>query len=265
LFEHSYLWWLVFGIASLLLSDGVRSSIKTFVRWLRRPAQPRQMAPSVATTETATAAPAGWWWERWWERRRAKREALRKARAEEIKKGGEGALLLEVETWRYLQVLFIWLVVFVVLAAVVYFAPEIAGFLGKVKTSGMVGSHELPWAVMKAREWIAYTLQIPIIGLLIIVGIIIGYGVRDETSLLFFMFMLLVTVLVGVGLIHWKGFNIFLIPSGKAFGSASIQSVPIPLGIFAPLFVAALWFFALKQKPDAVLFLIIVLCLAIFL
>src|SRR5919198_1266286 len=250
---QSYVWWILFGIVTLLLFHEVRNSIRRFVPRRMRPTKPRQsdvvqepaivrmpfpvpVTPTVAPAEIVTPAPLSWW-----ERRRIRR----KAREEEIKKRGEGALLVEVETWRYIQVLFMWLVGYIVIVVVVYLWAS--GFLE------FLGIHTRPWIVLSAKEWMLHTLQIPIPGLLIIVGIIIGYGVRDETSSLFFMVMLVVTVVVGIWLVQSQEFNIFLIPSGKAFGSASIPKVSMPLGVFAPLFVAAIWFFILKQKPDAVL------------
>lgn len=279
LFAHPYVSVSLFTILAYVFFCG-RKHIRTFVRWRRRPTQPRHdidaqpgvdepyapvpVAPSVVTTESATPAPAEWWWKRWWERRKAERETRRKARLEELKKMREGALLLEVETKRRIEAIFLFFLLPVaVVVTLLYFAPEIAGFLGKVKTSGMVGSYELPEAVVKAREWMMYKLQIPTVGFVMAVFIIIVYALfllESETSLFFFFLLLLAIIVGGVWFNHYKGVNIFLIPANRDYGV-----VDIPLAFFVPAAAALGIFFAVKEKPDAIFATAIVLCLAIFL
>jgi hypothetical protein len=77
MYEYSYLWWILFGIASLLLfSEGVRNSIKIFVRRRRPYPQSRQhivVQPPVLPVQTAAPltfsppadVPVGFWVRQW--------------------------------------------------------------------------------------------------------------------------------------------------------------------------------------------------------
>jgi hypothetical protein len=177
--EYLYVWWILFGIVLLLLYERGAFSSKSFVSLWTRLTHLRQnvvVQPSSPASPETSASPSepplGWW-----ERRKARGEALKKAKLEKRRMMNEGALLLEVETKRRLEAIFLFFILPVAcLLTLLYFAPEIAGFFRKIETTGTIGSHELPDVVVKTREWMLYTLQIPTIGLLMGIGVVVVYG-----------------------------------------------------------------------------------------